>query len=159
MNRQATKAAVPIFLTGLLSGLSGRWATILDNAHPCCLRAFAYQPERASLKEKLGRPFLEAKQGKDAPARLLTYLWGGRPATDDWFENPYTGKAGYMKILSRPDEPEGVWLSHKVNVAADFEARFSYPPPRLLYIAVSADTDDTKSSLTAHLRALRFSAE
>ena len=121
--------------------------------------AFAYQPERASLKEKLGRPFLEAKQGKDAPARLLTYLWGGRPATDDWFENPYTGKAGYMKILSRPDEPEGVWLSHKVNVAADFEARFGYPPPRLLYIAVSADTDDTKSSLTAHLRALRFSAE
>lgn len=42
MNRQATKAAVPIFLTGLLSGLSGKWATILDNAHPCCLRAFAF---------------------------------------------------------------------------------------------------------------------
>ena len=41
-NRQATKAAVQIFLTGLLSGLSGRWATILDNAHPCCLRAFAF---------------------------------------------------------------------------------------------------------------------
>ena len=121
--------------------------------------AFAYQPERASLKEKLARPFVEASQGKDAPARLLSYLWGGRPATDDWFENPYTGRAGYMKILSRPDEAEGVWLSHKVNVLDDFEDRFGYPPPPLLYIAVSADTDDTKSSLTAHLRALRFSAE
>jgi len=121
--------------------------------------AFAYDPKRATLKEKLSRPFLEAKQGKDAPARLLTYLWGGKPATDDWFENPYTGSAGYMKILSRPHEAEGEWLSHEVNLLADFRQLFGYSPSPLLYLAISADTDDTKSSLTSHLRAIRFSAE
>lgn len=121
--------------------------------------AFAYDPKHASLKEKLSRPLLEATKGKDTPARLITYLWGGKPDTDDWFENPYTGKAGYSKILSRPSQPEGVWLSHSVNLRDDFKALFGYAPSPLLYVAISADTDDSKATLMAEIRGISFATD
>ena len=80
--------------------------------------AFAYQPEHAGFSERLSRPFVEV-HGRDAPGRLISYVWAARPDTDDWIENPYTGKAGYMKILSDVDSPRQQWISHKVNLLDD----------------------------------------
>ena len=120
--------------------------------------AFAYQPEHASFSEKLTRKLVELKQGKDAPGRLLTYLWGGGPRTGSWFENPYTGDAGYMKILLRPTAPADIWHRHQVNLYQDFIDRFGHPPSELLYIAIASDTDDTNSRQTAFIRGLNFTS-
>ncbi len=113
--------------------------------------AFPYQPERASFAERLTRPLVEAREGKQAPGRLLTYLWGGGAALGHWFENPYTGKAGYMQILQMPDAPADIWHGHQLDVAADFEARFGYPPPPPSYIAIAADSDDTQTRFTVRI--------
>ena len=119
--------------------------------------AFPYQPERASFKERLLRPFVEASEGADAPGRVLTYLWGGGQRRGRWFENPYTGSAGWMQILQVPSDPEQVWFSHQIDVRADFKDRFGYPPPNPSYIAIAADSDDTKSMFSAQVRTLGFS--
>ena len=119
--------------------------------------AFPYQPERASLKERLLRPFVEASEGADAPGRVLTYLWGGGQRRGRWFENPYTGSAGWMQILQLPSDPEQVWFSHQIDIRADFKDRFGYPPPNPSYIAVAADSDDTKAMFSAQVKTLGFS--
>ena len=38
--------------------------------------AFPYKPEQASLKERLLRPFVEAREALLPQGRVLTYLWG-----------------------------------------------------------------------------------
>jgi hypothetical protein len=121
--------------------------------------AFPYQPEHASLKEKLLRPLVVASQGRDAPGRLLTYLWAGEPKVGRWFENPYTGKAGYMKVIQ--DAKDGsnnanVWHAHKVNIVADFKEKFGHMPPTPAYVAIGVDSDDTKMRAITRVRGLKF---
>lgn len=121
--------------------------------------AFPYQPEHASLKEKLLRPLVVASQGRDAPGRLLTYLWAGEPKVGRWFENPYTGKAGYMKVIQ--DAKDGsnnanVWHAHKVNIVEDFKEKFGHTPPTPAYVAIGVDSDDTKMRAITRVRGLKF---
>ncbi len=118
--------------------------------------AFPYQPEKASIKDRLLRPFVEARQGKDAPGRVLTYLWGGGAARGEWFENPYAGKAGWMQIRQLPSDPEQVWFSHDIDVAADFMDRFGYKAPSPSYVAITADSDDTDAMFSVFIRELAF---
>lgn len=121
--------------------------------------AFPWQPERASLKDRLLRPFVEASEGPSAPGRVLTYMWGGGTDTGVWFENPYTGKAGWMKILQRPSAQARQWFTHKIDIRSDFEDRFGYPPPNPSYIAVGSDSDDTRTRFSAQIRNLTFQAD
>ena len=121
--------------------------------------AFPYQPENASLKEKLLRPLVVASKGRDAPGRLLTYLWAGEPKVGRWFENPYTGKAGYMKVIQ--DARDGsnnanIWHAHKVNIVADFQDKFGHMPPTPAYVAIGVDSDDTKMRAITRVRGLKF---
>jgi len=118
--------------------------------------AFPYQPERASFKERLLRPFVEASEGASAPGRVLTYLWGGGARRGTWFENPYTGKAGWMQILQLPSDEAEVWFTHQLDIRADFIDRFGYPLPNPSYIAIAADSDDTKGMFSAQVKALGF---
>ena len=121
--------------------------------------AFPYQPDKASFTERLTRPFVESRKGKDAPGRVLTYLWGGGARVGKWFENPYTGKAGWMKILQTPDAPPDIWFEHSLNIKADFLARFGYMPPPPSYIAVGADSDDTMSNFQVKIKNIEFSTQ
>ena len=121
--------------------------------------AFPYQPEHASFKEKLMRPLVVASQGRDAPGRLLTYIWAGAPDVGSWFENPYTGKAGYMQVIQGADDASNnpdSWRQHKVNIAQDFKDRFGYFPPTPAYVAIGVDSDDTMTRAIMRVRGLGF---
>ena len=121
--------------------------------------AFPYQPEHASLKEKLLRPLVVASQGRDAPGRLLTYLWAGEPKVGRWFENPYTGKAGFMKVIQDAEDGSNnanVWHAHKVNIVEDFKEKFGHTPPTPAYVAIGVDSDDTKMRAITRVRGLKF---
>lgn len=121
--------------------------------------AFPYQAEHASLKEKLMRPLVVAAKGRDAPGRILTYLWADEPRAGAWFENPYTGKAGYMQViqnLDRAQTDQKLWYQHKVNIVEDFKDRFGYFPPMPSYIAIGVDSDDTMTRFIGRVRGLGF---
>ena len=121
--------------------------------------AFPYQPEHASFKEKLMRPLVVALQGREAPGRLLTYIWAGAPEVGRWFENPYTGKAGYMQVIQGANDASNnpdIWRQHKVNIAEDFKDRFGYFPPNPAYVAIGVDSDDTNTTAITRVRGLGF---
>ena len=61
-----------------------------------------------------------------------------------------------MQFLQVPSDPEQVWFSHRIHVRADFKGRFGYPSPKPSYIAIAADSDETKSMFSAQVRSLGF---
>lgn len=119
---------------------------------------FEWQPETASLKERMLRPLVEARQGPDAPGRLLSYTWGGAHPTGSLIKSAYFGSAGMQVILRNGDAPTGEWVSEHVDVAADYERIFGTPPPPIRQLALSADSDDTGGQSRAAIAELMFGA-
>jgi len=61
-----------------------------------------------------------------------------------------------MQILQLPSDEAEVWFTHQLDIRADFIDRFGYPPPNPSYIAIAADSDDTKGMFSAQVKALGF---
>ncbi|MBL28052.1 MAG: hypothetical protein CMM50_10955 [Rhodospirillaceae bacterium] len=120
--------------------------------------SFPFDPDNASLWETLKRPFVEAVRGSDAPGRVISYVWGGIRDRGQTLVSPYLGAAGILKILRPVPEPHGEWVTETVAVDRDYRAAFDAPAPNPIQIAVSADSDDTKSASHAWVRGIAFKA-
>ncbi len=119
---------------------------------------FEWDPDTASLKERMMRPLVEAWKGRDAPGRLLSYTWGGDHPTGSLIKSAYFGGAGMQVILRNGSAPTGEWISENVDVAADYERIFGGPPPPIRQLAISADSDDTGGQSRASIIELMFGA-
>jgi len=97
-----------------------------------------------------------AAVGLPNSGKILTYVWGGQGEIGDTYPNPYITKVGIVKILRTNASPSGTWFSEKMDLLADFEAAFGHPPEALLYIAVSADSEDTEERSVGLVRNLGF---
>ena len=118
--------------------------------------AFPFVPTEANLFERLKRSMVETIAGKDAPGRILCYVWGGEGARGDLVPSPYYGSAGMQKILRPAGSPTGEWFEEEVDIAADYRATFGDDPPNPLNIAISADSDDTGTVIAATVVDLAF---
>ena len=63
-------------------------------------------------------------------------------------------------MLLRPSgTATGQWFSERVDFAADYRRAFGKAAPKPMYVAVSADSDDTGTRGTARIADIRFSRE
>ncbi|MGH1479591.1 MAG: DUF3047 domain-containing protein [Geminicoccales bacterium] len=118
--------------------------------------AFPFVAEEATPVERIRRKIVEAILGKDAPGRVLMYVWGGELARETVVESPHLGESGMMKILRPASTPSHQWFRERIDIAKDYRAVFGSLPPNPLYIGVSADTDDTSSSSKGVITDLEF---
>ncbi len=107
--------------------------------------AFPFIAEEATAFERMERTIVEATVGKDAPGRILMYVWGGDEKPGTVIKSPYFGDSGMMKILHSANTPADHWFEESINIAGDYRSAFGTDAPDPVYIAISADTDDTKS--------------
>lgn len=98
----------------------------------------AVSMEGANIRQLNGNPNV----------RILQYVWGGDHGRGAIFGSPYAPGQGANVML----RPAGTG-SHReqVNLAADFAAAFGGAPGALVGIAVSADSDDTNTSIRASI--------
>lgn len=117
--------------------------------------AFRYDPKRASFKERMMRPFVEAKQGPNAPGRVLAYTWveGRKGASDRELRSPFGGAA--HRIIPLPRKA-GRWRRETVNIAADHRRAFGDAAYSIAYVAIASDTDDLGGMSDAMIRNLRL---
>ncbi len=110
---------------------------------------------RWSLLDQVG------KWTRTSPLRgkVLTYVWGGTGNRGDLIENPYLNANGWIIILRPGDSPTGRWFPESVDIDADFERAFGYPPPKARVIAISADTDDKRGVSMGKVADLNIHAE
>lgn len=109
---------------------------------------FMDQAEAESLKANASiRSLLTAKT-----ARVLMYVHGGDHQRGALLPSPYLGAQGKTKIM----RPAGLGnFSEKVDLHADFRKAFGEEPKALVGLAVSADSDDTETTIEASVSNLR----
>ncbi len=78
--------------------------------------------------------------------RILQYVWGGNHGRGSVQQSPYAPGQGANVILRAAGTGSN---SESVNLASDFATAFGGAPGALVGIAVSADSDDTGSSIRA----------
>lgn len=117
---------------------------------------FPYDPDEASFSEKLLRPIVELARGKDAPGRVLSYVWGGFGKVGDAVESPFFGAMNAMIISRNQSAPVGEWVRERVDILADHERIFGSGPATTAHILLSADSDDTGTPNRAHVRRIEF---
>ncbi|MGI9417182.1 MAG: DUF3047 domain-containing protein [Geminicoccaceae bacterium] len=118
--------------------------------------AFPFVPEEAGVMERMRRAIVERAAGKEAPGRVLMYVWGGEGDRGDRVESPYLGSSGIITILRPAGAEPGVWLDEMVNIAEDYRRTFGSEPPDPISIAIGADTDDTGSQAEGFVAGLTF---
>ena len=89
---------------------------------------FPWDPDRASLTERLKRPLVEALAGEDAPGRVLAYVFGGQQRRRGGGE-PAPGFAGFMRVLQPANSPVGQWFEELADLAKDYWQAFGENAP------------------------------
>jgi hypothetical protein len=78
--------------------------------------------------------------------KVLMYVFGGAHKHGDFLPTPYLGEQGKTIIL----RPSGLGrFKESVNLADDFSTAFGSSITTLIGLALSADSDDTKSKIRA----------
>lgn len=117
---------------------------------------FPADPERLSFWQRLDLAITGAVAAPLAGS-VLTYVWGGSHAPGSMMRNPYFDARGRIIVLRSSDEATGRWFSEEIDFIADFERAFGYTPGQPLFVAISADSDDTGSLSLGQVAGLRFS--
>lgn len=86
---------------------------------------------------------------RDADTRVLVYVWGGDDVRGTLQDSPYL--AGMKTIVLRPAGTGQ--QSESVDLAADYARAFGGTPGLLVGVGISADSDDTGSTIRASVTA------
>lgn len=111
---------------------------------------FVFLPERLA-KSAEGRNLVDLLDEPDA--RILMYVWGGNHPLGAILPTPYLGKRGRTIIKHRSGTGGE---AETVDLAKDHLAAFAEPANSLVGLAVSADSDDTNTSIDASISRLRL---
>jgi hypothetical protein len=84
----------------------------------------------------------------------LVYVFGGEKPRGSVLTSPHMGARGKFIVLRPADAQKGIWFDESVDVTKDYARAFGTPPPLLLAIAISSDSDDTGRRNRAKLRSL-----
>jgi hypothetical protein len=84
--------------------------------------------------------------------RVLMYVWGGDHDRREVLPSPYLEEFGKSIILQRAGTGRA---SEQVNLANDFNRAFGAMPEKLVGIAISADSDDTRSTIISSISNLQ----
>ena len=116
---------------------------------------FDYPAERLSLGDRMRISLARGLHGAELPTAAIAYVWGTAQPPGATGPNPYTDRV-QMIVVESGEANVGRWQTVRRDVARDFEAVFGEPAPRVVGIAVSADTDNTGETVTAWFGDIRF---
>ncbi len=120
---------------------------------------FPYDPDTASLAEKLLRPVVELARGRDAPSRMISYVWAGFGRRGELIESPYFGGVNAIVVMRNGGDKVGSWVVERADVMADHRRAFGYAPRTAAHLLIGADSDDTRTRGRARVRNIAFDAE
>ena len=88
--------------------------------------------------------------------KVLTYVFGGTGPRLRRLVNPHHDPDGVIVLLRPSGTETGKWFSEQIDFVADFKTAFGAVPPPPMYLAISADSDDTRAESTGRIAAIRF---
>ena len=126
-----------------------------DDCAARILLLYRFEPERASLAERLEFESAKAARGEYPPCAMLVYAWMSSSAPVEAFPSPHSDRVRMIPV-ERGDARAGTWVTERRDHLADFKKAFDENPPPIESIAFMVDTDDTGLEAMAWLESLRF---
>jgi hypothetical protein len=119
---------------------------------------FAYDAERASLKEKAENAIGRTLFGETPPHAALAYVFTHRAKTNQIIVSPFTNR---VKKLVVDADPASVnqWKSFERNVYEDYKRAFNEEPTRISGVAIMVDTDNTGEKAQSRFGDVTLSAQ
>lgn len=111
---------------------------------------FKYNPEKASIGQRLKYRIAKNIYGEYPPQSTLNYIWTNRKHAERIITNTYSDKAK-MIVLQSGEEHTGEWVEQEINIIKDYHAAFGEDPPAIASVAVMSDSDNTGESAVAYI--------
>jgi hypothetical protein len=118
--------------------------------------AFAYDPGRASLSQRIKYEAAHLIYGEYPPHSGLNYIWESKAPLGTIVPNPFTDRVRMIVVDSGPARV-GQWVEHERNVLEDYKQAFREEPPMISGIAIMTDADNTQESAVAYYGAITLS--
>lgn len=103
---------------------------------------FSYDPERASVGQRIKYRAARLVFGEYPPHAALNYIWARAEEIGSIVPNAYTDRAR-MIVVNSGKAGLGQWTDHARNVYEDYRQAFGEEPPPISGVAIMTDTDDT----------------
>jgi hypothetical protein len=110
--------------------------------------SFAYDPDHASLLERVKQQAARLIWGEDTPYRAVSYIWASNSPAGTTAANPYTDRT-MMFALQSGEAKSRQWVTERRNVFEDYRRAFGEEPPRISGVGIMTDTDNTGETATA----------
>lgn len=111
--------------------------------------AFAYDPARASVGQRMRYEAARMLYGEYPPHAGLNYIWEGRTPAGTVVPNVFTERVR-MIVVESGAARLGQWIEYERDIYDDYRRAFNDEPPRISGIAIMTDTDGTGESAVAY---------
>jgi hypothetical protein len=109
---------------------------------------FRYDPEGASMGERVRYAIAKHLYGEYPPKSSLNYIWA----------NPYTGKSKLL-VLRWGENLAGRWVYEDVDIIRDYREAFGEEPPPVAGIAIMSDSDNTGGHAVSYIDSIEVYRE
>lgn len=116
--------------------------------------SFRLPPDTIGLGLRTQLTLARAIWGQDLPDAAINYVWDNRQPIGTTRPNAYTDRA-QMVVLRSGDADAGRWVWERINVQQDVTRLFG-PGAEAVQLAITADTDNTRSSARSGFADLHF---
>lgn len=106
---------------------------------------FEYDPDRASLRQKLKHELGRRIFGEELPLATLVYIWANREDEKGIIPSPYTSDA-QLFVLQRGKRNLSRWILEERNMLEDYRRAFGTDPPARATLGIMNDSDNTKEA-------------
>lgn len=111
--------------------------------------AFAYDPTKASLGQRIRYEAARLIYGRYPPHAGLNYIWDGKAPAGTLAPNAYTDRVR-MLVVESGAARLGQWVAYERDIYEDYRRAFGQAPPRIAGIAIMTDADDTRAAAVAY---------
>lgn len=118
---------------------------------------FAYDPERATVREKTENSIAHMLYGETPPHAALAYVFTHKLPVGTIVTSPYTQRVKKVVVDADPASI-GKWKQFERDVYDDYRKAFNEEPTRISGIAVMVDTDNTGERARSRFSDITLSA-
>jgi hypothetical protein len=111
--------------------------------------AFAYDPTRASLGQRIRYEAVRLIYGEYPPHAGLNYVWDRTAPAGTSVPNAFTDRVR-MIVVESGAARLGQWVAYERDIYADYRQAFGEDPPHISGVAIMTDTDGTGESAVAY---------
>jgi hypothetical protein len=111
--------------------------------------AFAYDPARASVGQRIRYEAARVLYGEYPPHAGLNYIWEGKLPAGTIVPNAFTDRVRMIVVESGAGRL-GQWAEYERDIYDDYRRAFDEEPPRISGIAIMTDADGTGESAVAY---------